>query len=63
MLQKILIENHENQFAIVEEKQDEESGGIQMIFAIDPSLFKVMRDITEADKEFYQGVIIEIQDA
>ena len=48
---------------MVEEKKDEESEGMQLTLAIDPSLFKVINDTTKADQTFYKDVIIEIQDA
>ena len=49
LLQKLLMEKYENQFTVVDEKKDEEGEGMQLIFAIDPSLFKVVNDITKSD--------------
>ena len=49
VLQKLLMERHEKQFTVVDEKKDEEGEGAQLILAIDPSLFKVVSDVTKAD--------------
>lgn len=62
-LQKLLAEKHENQFTVVEEKKDEEGESVQLVLAVEPSLFKAVSDITKADQTFYKDVIVEIQDA
>ena len=50
-------------FTVLEEKKDEESESLQLVLAIDPSLYKVLNDITKADQTLYKDVIIEMQDA
>ena len=43
-----------------EESKEEE--GVRVIYAVDPSLFRVINDLVKADKSLYKDVIVEIHD-
>ena len=44
-------------FQIKEEAKEEE--GIRVIYAVDPSLLRVINDLVKADKQLYKDVIVE----
>ena len=46
MMQKTLAEKHENLYTIIGETKDDETDGIQILFTIDPSLYRVISDLT-----------------
>ena len=47
-------------FSIKEEAKEEE--GVRVIYAVDPSLFRVINDLIKAEKTLYKDVIVEIHD-
>ena len=59
-MQKTLAEKHENLYTVVGETKDDETDGVQILFTIDPSLYRAISDLTKADQAFYKGVTIEI---
>ena len=47
-------------FQVKEESKEEE--GVRAIYAVDPSLFRVINDLVKGEKQLFKDVIVEIHD-